>query len=105
MNQNDKKTPRTWVTFLDNPTSSYYPATKKKMKTYDNSDWKAVANGGTVKIATQKTFRVYDAIPRGASEQISKACDASLKEKALLMEKLGSIKGKKKAEEYKQKNK
>jgi hypothetical protein len=56
----------------------------KTMKTYDNSDWKAVANGGTVKIATQKTFRVYDSIPRGASEQISKACDAYFKKKGIV---------------------
>jgi len=56
----------------------------KTMKTYDNSDWKAVANGGTVKIATQKTFRVYDAIPRGTSEQISKACDAYFERKGIV---------------------
>jgi len=56
----------------------------KTMKTYDNSDWKAVANGGTAKIATQKTFGVYDAIPRGTSEQISKACDAFFKRKGIV---------------------
>lgn len=56
----------------------------KKMKANDNSDWKAVANGGTVKIATQKTFRVYDCIPRGTSEQISKACDAYFKRKGIV---------------------
>jgi hypothetical protein len=56
----------------------------KTMKTYDNSDWKAVANGGTVKIATQKTFRVYDSIPRGTSEQISKACDAFFERKGIV---------------------
>jgi hypothetical protein len=75
------------------------------MKTYDNSDWKAAANGETVKIATQKTFRVYDSIPRGTSEQISKACDASLKEKVLFMGNLGFLGEKKKGGEYKQKNK
>lgn len=56
----------------------------KTIKTHDNSDWKAVANGGTVKIATQKTFRVYDSIPRGTSEQISKACDAFFKKKGIV---------------------
>jgi hypothetical protein len=54
------------------------------METYDNSDWKAVANGGTVKIATQKTFRVYDFIPRGTSEQISKACNAFFERKGIV---------------------
>jgi hypothetical protein len=63
----------------------------KTMKTYDNSDWKAVANGGTVKIATQKTFRVYDSIPRGASEQISKACDAYFKKKGIVYGALGLL--------------
>lgn len=46
------------------------------MKTFEeNSDWKAVSQGGTVKIAAQKTFGLFHGLPRGTAEQINEACD------------------------------
>lgn len=53
------------------------------MKTNDNPDWKAVANGGTVKIATQESFRKYDSVKRGWVEQVNKACDTYFERKGI----------------------
>lgn len=49
-----------------------------------SSDWKNAVSGNTVKIATQKTFKLYSELPRGATEEINKACDAFFKKKGIV---------------------
>ena len=70
---------------MDNHTDRFNPTNKKRqMKTYDNSDWKAVGTGGTVKIASRGNFGLYDSIPRGTALEVSKACDAYCKKKGIV---------------------
>lgn len=47
------------------------------------SDWYKAQTGQTVRQATQATFGPFHGLPRGAMEQMNKACDDFFKRKGI----------------------